>query len=200
MPHPDNTTQHDTSHYSSDQYDSNDDEDYFNVDSEINDGVWRFMKTPRQANLTFHLNAADKFLFNNFKEEIDVVTGRVFSKINTSSDIMNQIVNLFVDPLISGWLDAANASNLQDDVPLTDEDMRHFIKTLAYLSFYGETPTVFFGNAPAFPPASRLSLSSFRRVLRGLSKPSCDQLISICGKNRSKHVRCHRVHLFLFGR
>ena len=200
MPHPDNTTQHDTSHYSSDQYDSNDDEDYSNVDSEINEGVWRFMKTPRQANLAFHLNAVDKFLFDNFKEEIDVVTGRVFSKINTSSDIMNQIVNLFVDPLISGWLDAANASNLQDDVPLTDEDMRHFIKTLAYLSFYGKTPTVFFGNARAFPPASRLSLSSFRRVLKGLSKPSCDQLISICGKNRSKHVRCHRVHLFLFGR
>lgn len=144
MPHPDNTTQHDTSHYSSDQYDSNDDEDYSNVDSEINEGVWRFMKTPRQANLAFHLNAVDKFLFDNFKEEIDVVTGRVFSKINTSSDIMNQIVNLFVDPLISGWLNAANASNLQDDVPLTDEDMRHFIKTLAYLSFYGKTPTVFF--------------------------------------------------------
>ena len=63
------------------------------------------------------LNAVDKFLFNNFKEEIDVVTGRIFSKINTSSDIMNQIFNLFVDPLISGKLDAANASNLQDDVP-----------------------------------------------------------------------------------
>ena len=132
MPHPDNTTQQDTSHYSSDQYDSNDDEDYSNVDSEINEGVWRFMKTPHQANLTFHLNAVDNFLFNNFKEEIDVVTGRIFSKINASSDIMNQIVNLFVDPLISGWLDAANASNHLDDVPLTDEDMRHFIKTLAY--------------------------------------------------------------------
>ena len=179
MPHPDNTTQQDTSHYSSDQYDSNDDEDYSNVDSEINEGVWRFMKTPHQANLTFHLNAVDNFLFNNFKEEIDVVTGRIFSKINTSSDIMNQIVNLFVDPLISRWLDAANASNHQDDVPLTDEDMRHFIKTLAYLSFYGKTPTVFFGNERAFPPASRLSLSSFRRVLKGLSKPSCDQLISM---------------------
>jgi len=51
---------------------------------------------------------------------------------------MNQIVNLFVDLFISGWLDVANASNLQDDVPLTDEDMRHFIKTLSYLSFYGK--------------------------------------------------------------
>jgi len=85
-PHSGNTTQHDTSYYSSDQYDSNDDEDYSNVDSEINEGVWRFMKTPRQANLAFHLNAVDKFLFNNFKEEIDVVTGRIFSKINTSAD------------------------------------------------------------------------------------------------------------------
>ena len=61
------------------------------------------MKTPRQANLDFHLNAVDKFLFNNFKEEIDVVTGRILSKINTSRDIMIQIVNLFLDPLILGW-------------------------------------------------------------------------------------------------
>jgi len=80
MPHPGNTTQHDTNHYS-DQYDSNDDEDYSNFDSEINEGVWRFMKTPRQANLAFHLNAVYKLLFNNFKEEIDVVTGRIFSKM-----------------------------------------------------------------------------------------------------------------------
>jgi len=57
--------------------------------------------------------------------------------------------------------------------------MLHFIKTLAYLSFYGKTPTVFFGNERAFPPASRLSLTLFRRVLKGLSKPSCDQLISM---------------------
>jgi len=177
MPHPGNTTQHGTSHYSSDQYDSNDDEDYSNVDSEINEGVWRFMKTPCQANLTFHLNATDKSLFNIFKERIDVVTGRMFSKINTSSDIMIQIVNLFVDPLLSGWLDAANASNHQDDVPLTDEEVCHFIKTLAYLSFYAKTPTVLIDNKRAFPPASRLSLSLFRRVLKGLSKPSCDQLI-----------------------
>ena len=55
MPLPDNTTQHDTGHYSSDEYDSNDDEDYSNVDSEINEGVWRFMKTPRQANIAFHI-------------------------------------------------------------------------------------------------------------------------------------------------
>ena len=47
MPHPGNTTQHDTNHYSSDQYNSNDDEDYSDFDSEINEGVWRFMKTPR---------------------------------------------------------------------------------------------------------------------------------------------------------
>ena len=67
MPHQGNTTQHGTNHYYSDQYDSNDDEDYSNFDSEINEGVWRFMKTPRQANLAFHLNVVDKFLFNNFK-------------------------------------------------------------------------------------------------------------------------------------
>ena len=109
MPHPGNTTQHDTNHYSSDQYDSNDDEDYSNFDSEINEGVWRFMKTPRQANLAFHLNVLDKFIFNNFKEEVDVITGRILSKINTSRDVMIQIVNLFLDPLISGWLDAANS-------------------------------------------------------------------------------------------
>jgi len=57
MPHPGNTTHHDTNHYYSDQYDSNDDKDYSNFDSEINEGVWRFMKTPRQANLAFNLNA-----------------------------------------------------------------------------------------------------------------------------------------------
>jgi len=109
MPHQGDTTQHNTNHYSSDQYHSNDDEDYSNFDSEINEGVWRFMKTPRQANLVFHLNVLDKFLFNNFKEEIDLITGRILSKINTSRDIMIQIVNLFLDPLISGWLDAANS-------------------------------------------------------------------------------------------
>ena len=63
MPHQGNTTQHDTNHCSSDQYDSNDDEDYSNFDSEINEGVWRFMKTPLQANLAFHLNVVDTFLF-----------------------------------------------------------------------------------------------------------------------------------------
>ena len=61
MPHPGNTTQHDTNHYYSDQYNSNDDEDYSDFDSEINEGVWRFMKTHRQANLAFNLNAVDKF-------------------------------------------------------------------------------------------------------------------------------------------
>ena len=70
MPHQGNTTQHDTNHYSSDQYDSNDDEDYSNFDSEINKGVWRFMKTPRQANLAFHLNVVTNFYSTTLNKKL----------------------------------------------------------------------------------------------------------------------------------
>ena len=99
-------------------------------------GAWRFLKMPTEANLCLRLNDVDTFLLNTFIEEINVISNRVLSKIETSENIMMQIVGLFLDPVISGWVDAANAGNTPDDAPLTHEDMYHFIETLAYLSFY----------------------------------------------------------------
>ena len=89
---------------------------------------------PTKANLCFQL-------LNTFK--INVISNRVLSKIDTSRNIMKQVVGLLLNPIISGWVDAANAGNTQDDTPLTDEDMHQFIKTLAYLSFYGKASTMF---------------------------------------------------------
>lgn len=178
MSHPNNNTENETNYPSSDEYYSSDDNFELNCDSEAGAGAWRFLKMPTEANLCFQLNDVDKFLLNTFKEEINVISNRVLSKIDTSRKIMKQVVGLFLDPIISGWVDAANAGNTQDDAPLTDEDMHHFIKTLAYLSFYGKTPTVFFGNEHAFPPASDLSHSLFTRVLRGFAKRSSDEFRS----------------------
>jgi len=136
MSHPNNKTENETNHPSSNECYSSDDNFELTCDSEAGAGAWRFLKMPTEANLCLRLNDVDTFLLNTFIEEINVISNRVLSKIETSENIMMQIVGLFLDPVISGWVDAANAGNTPDDAPLTHEDMYHFIETLAYLSFY----------------------------------------------------------------
>ena len=58
-----------------------------------------------------------------------------------------------------------------DVPPLQDNAIYHFIRSLAYLSFYKQTPSCFFGNESAFPPVSQLNSTLFSRVIQGFSKP-----------------------------
>ena len=190
MSHPNNNTQNETNYPSSDEYYSSDDNFELNGDSEAGTGAWRFLKMPTEANLCLRLNDADTFLLNTFIEEINVICNRVLTKIDTTENIMMQVAGLFLDPVMSGWVDAANAGTTPDDALLTDVDMYHFIQTLAYLSFYGKTPTVFFNNEDAFPPASFLSHSLFTRVLRGFANRSSDEFSSIW---EAPYRTCHNV-------
>jgi hypothetical protein len=96
---------------------------------------------------------------------------------------------LFLSPLISAWTDTANASNTKDVPPLKAGAIHHFICTLAYLSFYKQTPSYFFGNENAFPPVSRMNGSLFSRVIQGFSKPGEDDVRSVWG---SPSPSCHR--------
>ena len=121
----------------------------------------------------------DKLLLKTLKEETRVISGRILSMINPSKSLLNEIVNLFLSPLISAWTDTANASNARDVPPFQANAIHHFIRTLAYLSFYKQTPASFFGNESAFPPVSQLNCSFFSRVLQGFSKSGEDDMRSV---------------------
>ena len=118
----------------SDEYDSNDDDE----DSDLSDfsgGGCRFIKTPVDAPISFQLDSADKLLLKTLKEETRVISGRILSMIDPSKNLLNEIVNLFLSPLISVWTDTANASNTIN--------LPHLQVNLL---FYKKTPSCFFGN------------------------------------------------------
>ena len=165
----------------SDEYESNNDDDDSDQ-SEYGNGGWRFITTPVDAPISFQLDSVDKLLLKTLKEETRVISGRILSMIDPSKNLLNKIVNLFLSPLISAWTDTANASNTKDVPPLKANAIHHFIRTLAYLSFYKQTPSYFFGNENAFPPVSRLNGSLFSRVIQGFSKPGEDEVRSVWGR------------------
>ena len=110
--------------------------------------------------------------------------------INPTKNLLNEIVNLFLSPLISAWTDTANASNAIDIPPLKANAIHHFIRTLAYLSFYKQTPLYFFSNESAFPPVSQLNSLLFSRVIEGFSKPGEDDARSVWSR---PHRTCSHI-------
>ena len=110
----------------SDEYDSNDDDEDSDL-SDFSNGVWRFIKTPVDAPISFQLDSADKLLLKTLKEETRVISGRILSMIDPSKNLLNEIVNLFLSPLISAWTDTANVSNAIDVPPLQAKAIHHFI-------------------------------------------------------------------------
>ena len=140
--------------------------------------------------MSFQLDSADKLLLKTLQEETRVISGRILSMIDPSKNVLNEIVNLFLSPLISAWTDTANASNPTDAPPLQVNAIHHFIRTLACLLFYKKTPSSFFGNESAFPPASQLNGPFFSRVTKGFSKPGEDDVRSVWGK---PHRTCPNV-------
>ena len=118
----------------SDEYDSNDDDEDSDL-SDFSDGGWRFIKTPVDAPISFQLDSADKLLLKTLQEETKVTSGRILSMIDPFKNLLNEIVNLFLSPLISVWTDTANASNTIN--------LPHLQVNLL---FYKKTPSCFFGN------------------------------------------------------
>ena len=116
--------------------------------------------------------------------------------IDPSKNLLNEILNLFLSPLISAWTDTANASNAADISPLHANAIHHFIRTLAYLSFYKKTSSSFFDNESAFPPVSQLNRSLFSRVINGFSRPGQDDMRSVWDQTYKAcpHIsRCERM-------
>ena len=101
----------------SDEYDSNDDDEDSDLSDFSNEG-WRFIKTPIDTPISFQLDSVDKLLLKTLQEETRVISGKILSMINPSKNLLNEIVNLFLSPLISTWTDTAKASNAIDIPPL----------------------------------------------------------------------------------
>ena len=60
---------------------------------------WRFMKND-DANVELQDDVIDLKLLRILKEEMEVICGHVLSKIDTQKDIMNEVVRIFVDPVL----------------------------------------------------------------------------------------------------
>mmetsp|Transcript_2567 Transcript_2567/g.3610 ORF Transcript_2567/g.3610 Transcript_2567/m.3610 type:complete len:82 (-) Transcript_2567:2650-2895(-) len=52
------------------------------------------------ANVELQDDVIDLKLLRILKEEMEVICGRVLSKIDTQKDIMNEVVRIFVDPVL----------------------------------------------------------------------------------------------------
>ena len=77
-------------------------EDEFSEEESSSEGEetsWRFMKND-DANVELQDDVIDLKLLRILKEEMEVICGRVLSKIDTQKDIMNEVVRIFVDPVL----------------------------------------------------------------------------------------------------
>jgi hypothetical protein len=61
-----------------------------------------------------------------------------------------------------------------EDTPISTAEMQSFISTLAYLSFYQVTPTLFFSDIEAFPASLKCNDVVFKWILRGISKSAAN--------------------------
>lgn len=196
----------------SDAYDTDDaeEDDAFSEEEdahieEEDTTTWNFISTPEDAPVTIVTGAVDEFLFQTMKDEINVICFRIRTRMNPNNDLLNEVAKLLLNPLIPSWVDACNASLRTDEVPIKHEEMESFITTLSYLSFYQVTPTTFFGEDEAFPPAQECNEANFKRILRGFCQPSSDVVGMQWGrpyptcKNVSEcEVLCNRKNSQLF--
>ena len=143
---------------------------------------WRFMNND-EANVELQDDVIDLKLLRVLKEEMEVIFGRISSKIDMQKDIMNEVVRIFVDPVLNSWTAAANAGRNENTPLLSPQDVCEFIRTLAFLSTYKETPTEFFASVDRYPASVTCSEIAFKRVLNGFSN----------GKQESKWFEAHRT-------
>ena len=127
--------------------------------SEGEETSWRFMNND-EANVELQDDVIDLKLLRVLKEEMEVIFGRISSKIDMQKDIMNEVVRIFVDPVLNSWTAAANAGRNENTPLLCQQDVCEFIRTLAFLSTYKETPsTEFFASVNHYPASVAKSRS-----------------------------------------
>jgi hypothetical protein len=139
-----------------------DDDD--NVDN--NDG-WKHDYNNFEILLTKE-DPVEKMLTKILKEEIRHIE-RVIMQL-TINGSLNEIVNLFLSPLIPVIVGAVNASASDNREKINNEDAAHFIRCIIALHIYRVTPSKFFQKESLFPLAKELNQNRFQKVLYQLNK------------------------------
>lgn len=133
---------------------------------------WSYLNELDEVSIT--TDNHDHLLLRVAKEEMAEVARRVKGALGTTAPTRSAVANIFLKDLVPVLVSAMNAS-----IPSGDDaterfgegDVVEFIRCLAIMSFYRETPSNFFNTAlaDAYPAASTRSQATFRRCLKALS-------------------------------
>ena len=121
------------------------------------------------------------FILRRCKAEFEVISSRV-SSLAAADGVpvtISFILNLFVLPLVPILKACMNATIAAGEEPSTKADVIEFMRTLALLSFYRDTPTNFFDKRyDAFYPLARdRSQSIFKQCMSRLKRCMCAFLL-----------------------
>ncbi len=150
--------------------DEDDEESFYDDDDEFEliDG-WLHEYNNYDIQLTKD-DPVDELLNTVFKEEVRHVE-KTTRKL-TDSCSLNEIMNLFLSPLVTVIVRAANASAISSSEKINNDDAANFIRCLIALSIYRVTPSKFFQKHRLFPVSKELNKNQWQKVFYRLKQKS----------------------------
>ena len=162
-----NNTNADTTVNDNDDAEESDGED----DEVVDLDNWRY-KYNNFTTVLCQEDEIDSKLLSIFIEEIRHINNVVTQQTKCASKSLNNIISLFVSPLIPVIISAVNVTAASNLETIGIDEAINFIRCLIALSYYRVTQTVLFGKKHVFPLASTLNEDQFKKVMNGLkSKP-----------------------------
>jgi hypothetical protein len=163
----DNNTNGDTTINDNDDEEESEDEEGEVIDLDN----WRY-KYNNFTTVLCNEDEIDEKLLEIFTEEIRHINNVVKQQTKSSTMSLNNIISLFVSPLIPVIISAVNAAAATNEETIGINEAINFIRCLIALSYYRVTQSVLFEKSHVFPLASTLNEDDFKKVMNGLkSKP-----------------------------
>ena len=152
-----------------DDNEEDDDESSYEYDDDDAEVIGGWLHDYNNFNIELTKNEpVDEFLKEVFEEEIRHINNTVMHLTNNGD--LNEIINIFIEPLIKVIVRASNASAVSGSERVNIQDAVHFIRCLIAMHIYRVTPSTFFQKTDLYPLANKLNKIQWKKVFYRLQQ------------------------------